>query len=672
MVTNFADSVKQSRERLGMESGSGIGSHTHDRLLDFIRKIKRVATDAITDQVDMMRKADSIYHAYRRPDKQDEKAAERGEPVKIVYPVTYAQIQTTLTAAMAILDRTPFYQLDSRQPQFYRNSKIMESEIDYQADQAGLRFQDYLFLQDILKYGFAYQHVGYEKKMVVVTQDHPIPILGALLGMTHKVTKPVVGHEGVVFELNDPYQFKFDPAFSVGEFQKGSYVFNSWRVTFNDLKLMSDDPDEGYFNIDLIPERTASFMSKTTDRGREREFLGEDAKTTITHGRSEVKGGDTVLLDQVYVKLVPKQYDLADTDRVQIWKITMANEAVIVQCEPSGFEHGQFPGIVGEYNPDRHELVNDGMAQVADGLQDLINWHLNTRMTFARRILNEVLVIDPSAFEVSDLTGRKPIIRLKRPVASLDRVIKQLPIQDISQYHIRDSEMLLQVLQRTLGINDNTAGVQFPTVRTATEVSTVSKASLGRVGLLIQLLWDQAFRPRGQQMIQNTQQFCKADRFIRVNGPLAVAMGIDPSSLQGGMLGVSPQELMGFFAIKMIDITTPSQDMMKATILKDLLTMAISNPNMIPILGLDVSMAATEALMLGGFKNTTDIIRPPKPDLVEKLLVMMAQMKDNPKMGTGGAQVKVQPDGVVQDQVQRGNLIPMDLAGGENGRSGRI
>lgn len=669
MVTNFTDSVQQSRDRLGLGSGSGVGSDTHDRLLDFIRKIKRVATDAITDQVDLMRKADSIYHAFRRPDEQDEKSVERGEPVKIVYPVTYAQIQTTLTALMSIYDRKPFFPLESRQPQFYRNSKLMESELEYQCDQAGLRFQIYLFLQDMLKYGFAYLHVGYERKMVVVTQKRPVPILGSLLGMTQNVTEPVVGYEGAAFELNDPYQFKFDPAFSIGEFQKGSYVCNNFRISFNDLKLLSDDEDEGYFNIDLIPERTAAFMQKTGDRGREREFLGEDAKSTITHGRSEVKGGDTILIDQFYVKLVPAQYKLSDTNRVQIWKISMANEAVIIQCEPSRFEHGMFPGVVGEYNPDRHEITNDGMAQVADGLQDLINWHLNTRMTFAKRILNEVLVVDPAAFEVSDLTGRKPIIRLKRPVATIDKVIKQLPIQDISQYHIRDSEMLLQVLQRTLGINDNTAGVQFPTVRTATEVSTVKQASLGRVGLLAELLWEQAFKPLGQQMIQNTQQFCKSERFIRVNGPLALSLGIDPSSIQGGMVGISPQELMGFFSIKMIDVTTPNEDMVKAGILKEVVMAALSNPQVIPMLGIDVSQALTQSLMLSGVKNTSDFIRPPRPDMMEKLLVMLIQNQGNPKAGTGGVQAKVMPDEKVQDEVQRGNLIPMDAAGGNgNGR----
>lgn len=126
----YNESVERARSAL--RTGGDQSEDAHERLLNFIRKLKRTATDAITDQVDLMRKADSIYHAFRQPDDQDKKAAERGEPVKIIYPVSYAQIQTTLAALMTIFDRKPFFPLDSRQPQFYRSSKLMELELDYQ------------------------------------------------------------------------------------------------------------------------------------------------------------------------------------------------------------------------------------------------------------------------------------------------------------------------------------------------------------------------------------------------------------------------------------------------------------------------------------------------------------------------------------------------------------
>src|SRR3989304_6078780 len=87
------------------------------------------------------------------PDEEDKKAAERGEPIKIIYPVTYAQIQTTLSALMSVYGRRPFFELEGRGPESYRASKLMELELQYQLDQIGSSLTWYLWFQDMLKYG---------------------------------------------------------------------------------------------------------------------------------------------------------------------------------------------------------------------------------------------------------------------------------------------------------------------------------------------------------------------------------------------------------------------------------------------------------------------------------------------------------------------------------------
>src|ERR1017187_4738062 len=146
--------VTSAREKLAW-SGDQSDSDAHGKLLDFIRKIKRTALDGLTDQVEQMRNTDKVYHAYRVSDDQDLKAQERGEPTKIIFPVTFAQLQTSLATLMSITDKNPFFELTSNHPQFVRNSKLMELYLDYQLEQARWTLIRYQWMKDMLKYGFS-------------------------------------------------------------------------------------------------------------------------------------------------------------------------------------------------------------------------------------------------------------------------------------------------------------------------------------------------------------------------------------------------------------------------------------------------------------------------------------------------------------------------------------
>src|ERR1043165_5050974 len=126
--------VDNARDVMNLEGG-GDQNEMHQRLLDLLRRMKRSSLETKV-HIERMRKADELYQSFRLPDEQDKKAKERGEPEKIIFPISFAQSQTSLAALMAITDKNPFYELTSRNPQTYRNSKLMELELDYQLEQA--------------------------------------------------------------------------------------------------------------------------------------------------------------------------------------------------------------------------------------------------------------------------------------------------------------------------------------------------------------------------------------------------------------------------------------------------------------------------------------------------------------------------------------------------------
>lgn len=664
MPTDFNSIVAFARDQLAWQNDPS-GTDVHRKLLDFVRRIKRVASEGTSSLIEQMRTNDEIYKAFRLMDDQDAKAKERGEPMKIIFPISFAQIQTALAALMSITDKNPFFELTSRQPQGYRNSKLMELELDYQLEQAGWTLIRYQWFKDMLKYGFGCLHVGFERRMNIVRQNRPIPILGNIFPwMTMEQDVLVPGFEGVWFELNDPFTFKFDPSAPLGEPRRWQFCFNTFFKSYNELKLVAED--EGYFNLEKIPERTASILRRGGEK--ERRLISESALGFIGSGQSVVKGGDSVMVDVCYVKLVPSQYGLSDLDRMQIWKISMANEAVIIQAEPSRFEHGQFPISIIEYDPDRHEILNEGMATTIDGMQRLINWLLNTHIVNVRKVINDVLIVDPSAIDVEDLNQRKPIIKLKTGArAGIDRYIQQLRVQDVTQGHIADVGVIMGILERVTGATSNLQGVGDPKVRTATETSGMVRLALNRMSLLAQLCWDQGIRPLGQQMIQNTQQFVSTDRFLKVTGGLAQALGVDISKLPGGLLKVSPEDLQGFFSIALINATSPSDRLMIASKLQEFLFAAIGNPIAVQLLGLDVSQLATQMLLGYNIRNTTDIIRPPTSDQIKEALAMMQSVGAN---GSRGIKAQVMPDEQVLDEAQRGNIMPIPEGANQMGAFG--
>lgn len=662
---NYRETVASARQSMSFETG---GSDPHDRLLSLVRRLKKSASDAMADKIEDMKQADKIYHAFRVPDDEDKKAAERGEPIKIIYPVTYAQIQTMLAALATIFDKKPFYELDGRQPQSHKNAKVVELELDYQLEQASFTLMLYQWTQDMLKYGFGAIFPGWRKEESYVTKRGLIPALGAMFGIDP--TEKIVGFEGCSLEVADPYEFLFDPSVSVGNIQRGQFVIQRWKRSYNELLMMQDqsqeNPDaEQYFNVDKIPERQTSFLDKS--KGRERDSLSEDAKNAIIHGKADVKGSDMVRLDSVFVKLVPKDYELAELSRLQIWKITLANDSTIIQAEPSRFEHGQFPVAIIEYNPDQHELVNDGLAQVIDGMQNYLNWLLNTNMTNVRKVINDVLIVDPAAFDINDLNERKSILKLKSTAKlGIDRYIKQLDVRDVTAGHIGNSEFIFNFIQKTTGLNDNTMGQQTGTVRTATENANINRLAAGRITLLAKLMWDQGLRPLGKQLIQNTQQFSSGERLMKVTGGFAESVGMVPQLLEPGLLKVGPANLQGFFSIAMLEASTPSDKMVMASQLKEIVMAMMQSPQAMMLaqaVGINIPQVLVQMLQGMGIRNTTDLMRPPPPDVQAQMMQIMQMMMggqgEGKNGGARGVNVTVGGDEQVMRAAEQGRIQPI-------------
>jgi hypothetical protein len=151
----------------------------------------------------------------------------------------------------------------------------------------------------------------------------------------------------------------------------------------------------------------------------------------------------------------------------------------------------------------------------------------------------------------SNGTGSR--IRLK-PIAYGQDVRTMISVlqggADITGTHLRDTEVMGQMLQRVLGVTDNILGsVNSGGRKTATEVRTASTASVNRMRTIAEYISATGFAPLAQQLLQASQQFYSAEKKFRIVG--------DQVNNAMQFADVSPETIAGFFDYTPVDGTLP-------------------------------------------------------------------------------------------------------------------
>ena len=197
-------------------------------------------------------------------------------------------------------------------------------------------------------------------------------------------------------------------------------------------------------------------------------------------------GRDFMQVDQGTVEVIPKDLGLGDSTVPEKWLFTILNESQIVQAEPFLADHGRHPVCVVEPYSGGYSFGNLGLLDYLGGMQDLTSWFANSHIDNVRKVLNDMLVVDPSMIEMQDLKNPEPgkLIRLKRTAWGQDvrQAVQQLAVQDVTRAHINDMDTFNRISQQVAAINDNLMGIQAEGGRkTATEVRTSSESAVSRL-----------------------------------------------------------------------------------------------------------------------------------------------------------------------------------------------
>jgi hypothetical protein len=611
------------------------------------------AWDEVNDTLRMF--VDLSRQAKRGDRTTDPKKKEMPFERAIVIPVSFAIHDLRKSQLLSLFSyRKPMLQLEGRGPEDIKAAKNMEIMLDYDLEQTNALLVLHNLLQDADRYGVGVIYDVWEEEPGWVMERPQLPpIMQRFAQMFAPALLQPQRVPGIVREFNrwtsvDPYNFWPDPRKPVADLQSGEFIGH--RSYQGRLALLERSADRGghYFNLDQL-DRYAGQRGTSRNEMKRSRFSTDDF---LLRGENiDDKDRGYYAIDHLQVKLIPREWELAEGDAPEIWWFAAADESLIIRTQPTAYEHGKFNYSAGEVLPDAHEVLNPGMVEEMDGLQRTIDWLYNSRIANIRRAINNSIIWSPSLFEEQDMTHPNPAgaIRLTQKGEELllagalpiGGMWQQLLIQDLTGSHAQMSGQLFDMAQRMSAASDPALGQPTDEKRTLGEVQSILASASQRNRIIAQLIDAQAIKPLADRAIANRQQFTSLEQYFRVVGDLAKMeetrglerLLLNRSQIQGnfdyvpnsGILPADPARQAELW-IRMLEIASGIP--------------AVSEPGPDGKM-LDLRQVFNEAVRAAGIKNVDSFYVQAPPQIM--------------------------PDQQLQAGVQAGNIVPLEQAQGPPG-----
>jgi hypothetical protein len=586
----------------------------HRQLLQHCKRLTDISRSYMNKFYDQWDANDKVIRGERLPDSSDAKAHQRGEPMKLTLPFTYAQVQTFIAFMMSLFNqRSKFYEVEDAGDD---NTITPESDAETCLNRDLRRSQfskvQYQFYLDLCRSSFCVaKHLWEEESMeglVAPTTPPPTEQMSLFGGMMPEVNVPETGtiftRQGNKVVSISPYHFFPDVRLPLSRLHEGEFCASEDEYSIVRLKQM--EKDGALTNVKEIQP-----LGQDAMQTRRLNYLNASNADNFKTAAGQAKGGGMCVVTEIQCWITPKDFKdtygknpLGDEDYPILFVIWYANDTTILKAEPMNYTHNKFTYDVGEYSADQMRVVNESLAEVLCQLQDHATWFMNSRVTNVRKVIGDKLVVDPMGIEMKDLESRSPVIRLKSGVGrtGVDTWIKQLQLQDVTTNHIKDIETIWGFMQTSSGINENALGQYSQGRRSAAEARTVNAGAASRLKTTATVLWETLYAPLGHKLLFNYQNL-SLEEFQRIVGRAA-----DQARLDAMKQTIGDGAMLEFF-----DGTAPSEKGYIAQSMQDLLLGLLENPQAAMMLSQEPFRSlVVEIADLRGIRSPERFLPPPQ------------------------------------------------------------
>lgn len=611
----------------------------HKLILEACRERVKASQDKFGEKYAKWQEADDKAIAYvheRDVDRGRKNLRDTGKPqyTTIQVPYSYGVLMASHTYWTTVfLSRSPVLQFTGRHGESQQQTQALEAMVEYQVQVGEMLVPWFCWLYDVGKYGVGITGTYWEEEFSNISEiiEREEMFLGVLkTGRMKKVktTRRIPGYNGNKIYNIRPYDFLPDPRVPMMDFQKGEFCAVARKLGWNTILKRKE---QGYYtNLDSIkPHKLAGEHDL---QGNANSVVPNSAIQFALEkgGRNSGKQGENALVSvfEVYIDLVPSDWKLGSSELPEKWVFTVdAKFTTVIGAQPLGANHDKFPFNLMELEPDAYTLLNRGMPEILEPVQQTIDWLINSHFYNVRKILNGQYVVDPSRISILDMLDPQPggIIRMK-PAGygtSPTDAYSQMQATDVTQSHIRDTQTMLEIGQRAVGVNDQLMGVlQGSGRKTATEVRSASTFGVNRLKTNAEFFSAMGWSPMSQMVVQNSQQYYDKDMKYRLVGDLAGEAG-------DKFINVTPEQIGGFYDFVPVDGVLPIDRFAQANLWKEIFMSLKQMPEV--SVGYDMVRMFAWVAQLAGMKNINQFKLAPQ----------------------------VQPDALLAQQAQAGNIVPM-------------
>lgn len=511
-------------------------SQLHQKVLGKLLNRVRVAYEKMDSRRRSWREIDKTLTAYVRIDELERKVKEKDKraPVSIVFPHSYSILET-LTAFMdGLFLREPIFQYDGNSPEDTIGAILMTKVVEAHCKRFKVGLALHTAFKDSIAYGVGACFPLWKQKWGYRTRSSY-----GMDGQLEKTSEPALLFEGNSLENVDPYQLLLDPNYGIQNIQDAEFVGFVRRTNY--YNLLPEDGKGAVFNVRYLKGKdcTSRYWGSQRD---------QKAQTTTVGDTSVLRPVDVVYL---YINIIPKDWGLGDYEEPEKWLFAIAADRYIIQAQPLDLDHNMFPVAVCAPTFDGYSSAPLSRLELLGGMQELLDWLLNSHVANVRKTINDMIIYDPYMLNTADLTDPKPgkLVRARRAAWGKDirGSIQQLQINDVTRQHIADAQLTMGLMNQISGADDAMMGTLRqggPERLSAAEFSGTQSQALGRLQSLAMIVGQQLIQDVGYMFAMHTQQMMQEDVWVNTVGAwqdqLLAHYG---PQIQNDRMRVTPQDL---------------------------------------------------------------------------------------------------------------------------------
>ena len=587
------------------------------RLVDYVKSAMMMSYDKISRRYDHWKEADRAHDVYVRPD-----ATAFRE--KAVIADTRAISDTVLTYLMAALTgRNPMFQLEGLNRQSRKSSAIIERLLHQQMRRTAGEARIAQHLLDAIRYGYA-----------------PTKITWNAETRTNEI------------QNYDPRKVFHDPRVQWGDWDRMQYIIFSDHCSYDSLLQTGLYPKLKQFPAlrnRLTPPSggwDGHRWNKEAGRGLS---IDPTEQSRRENGGTYFTLGDSRVIDEVWIRLSGQEVNLPQID--QLWVLaTVLDENVIIRLQLNPYGR-QFPVAIGGLYQDAHKNYGQSLYDLLLPLHDIATWLLRSRVDNVQAALSNLIFVDPTQVAIQDLIDRNPhgLVRTM-PGNEPGKGVFIAQVPDVTKGHWNDIEAMSTIKQRVSAASDAQQGI--PTaeggVRTATEIQRLTQLGSQRLGVLARIISSTSVRPMVRMMTSNIQDFFGNEGAIRVGDSDNASPVRD--MVKDGYIDFKLSDIQGEIDYLVTDGTLPLEPTRNAETWMNMLQIMNNT-------GLNMEYSAG--------KIAEEAIRAMGISDLDQFKISKEQMKEGPtpsqqaSMAERARGASVRPQETIQNEVQKGNLVPM-------------